>query len=253
MLEEFLVTNIFAFMLVMCRVGSAVMLIPGIGEAYVAPRFRLTLALGITLVITPVVAELVPRVPDSPLALAVLMTGEILIGLFFGFVTRILISTMHMAGMIISFQSGLSAATMFDFNQASQGSAIGNFLSIVVVLLIFALGLHHLMLKGVLDSYTLFIPGTFPPADDMANLVTRLLSDSFNIAMRISAPHIVVGMMVYLAAGVLARLMPTLQIFFLIMAPQILISFILLATLLSSMLVWYMVYFEESLQKFLAP
>lgn len=253
MLEQFLVTELFAFLLVFTRLGAAIMLLPGIGEAYVSPRVRLILALMVGLVITPVAQPLMPPIPGSPLGLTVLLGAEITIGVFLGMLSRILISAMHTAGMIIAFQSGLAAAMMFDINAGTQGSPFGNLLSIGAVTMLFALDLHHLMLTGVADSYTLFAPGTYPPVGDFAQMAAQIISSVFSIALAFAAPHIVVGLLVYLAGGLMSRLMPAMQVFFVIMPAQILASIFILMVTVSSAMLMYMSYFENMLTGFLKP
>ncbi len=250
-LEQFLVTELFAFLLIFVRVGAGVMLIPGIGESYVSPRIRLPIALLLAFLLTPVLQDKLPPIPTSPMALMVIMLGEMFVGLFFGFLSRILVSAMHVTGMVMSFQSSLASATMFDVSQASQGSAIGNFLSVTLVVLVFATDLHHLMLQGLVDSYTLFIPGEMLPLGDMANSITRLASDVFNVAIKLSSPLIAMGLMLYLGAGVLARLMPNMQVFFVIIPLQIKISFVVIIMSLSGMFLWYIEYMEEQLSRYL--
>lgn len=253
MLEQFLVTELFAFLMVFCRLGAAMMLLPGIGESYVTPRARLFLALMVSLVMQPLAQPIMPEIPGSPLGLGVLLIGEITIGVFMGLLSRMLISAMHTAGMIIAFQSGLAAAMMFDINAGAQGSPFGNLLSIAAVMLIFALDLHHVMLMGVADSYTLFAPGTYPPVGDFAQMAARILSSIFAIALAFAAPHIVVGLLVYLGAGILSRLMPAMQVFFVIMPAQILASFFILMITVSAGMMMYMSFFEDMLIGFLAP
>lgn len=253
MLEQFLVTELFAFLLVFTRLGAAIMLLPGIGEAYVSPRVRLILALMIGLVITPIAQPLMPPIPGSPLGLTVLLGAEITIGVFLGMLSRILISAMHTAGLIIAFQSGLAAAMMFDINAGTQGSPFGNLLSIGAVTMLFALDLHHLMLTGVADSYTLFAPGTYPPVGDFAQMAAQIISSVFSIALAFAAPHIVVGLLVYLAGGLMSRLMPAMQVFFVIMPAQILASIFILMVTVSSAMLMYMTFFENMLVGFLKP
>lgn len=253
MLQDFLVTQLFTFLLIFCRVGSGIMVLPGIGEMYVLVRIRLGLALMVALVLVPVVSEHIPPIPTSPLGLMVLLAAEILTGLFIGGISRILIGTMHTAGMVVAMQSGLAAASMFDITQASQGSTIGNLLSLTALMLIFALDLHHIMLKGLADSYTLFEPGQFPPVEDFANLATTMVSKCYTIAIQFASPLLVVGFLVYLAAGVLSRLMPTMQVFFVIISAQILASFFLLMGIISGAMLWYINFFEEALIGFVAP
>lgn len=252
MLESFVTAQIFAFMLIFIRIGSGVMVMPGVGESYVSPRIRLLFALSLSLALTPALTDYIPAVPLSPLTLAALVATEMIIGLFFGFLARIIVSAMHTVGMVVSYQSSLSAATMFDISQAGQGSTLGNFLSITTVLLLFVTDMHHLMLQGLVDSYRLFTPGDTLPANDIADSMARLISDVFNIAIKLSSPIIVVGLMLYMAAGLLARLMPNMQVFFVIIPPQIQICLFVLMTSLSGVFLWYLEFVEAQLNVFVA-
>lgn len=253
MLDKFLVTELFAFLLVFCRLGSAIMVLPGFGEGYVPPQIRLMLALMISLIITPIAEPYMPKVPGSPLGLGILVIAEIMVGIFMGLISRLLISAMHTAGMIIAMQSGLAAAMMFDINAGSQGSPFGNLLSLGAVTMLFALDLHHVMLSGLADSYTLFAPGLFPPVDDFANMASSLASSIFVVAMAFSAPHLAVGLLIYLGAGILSRLMPAMQVFFILVPVQVAISFFILLASLSSGYLMYMNFYENTLTGYLNP
>lgn len=250
-LETFLVSELFTFLMIFVRVGAGVMVLPGIAEGYVSPRVRLLFALTASLAIMPIISPLMPAVPGSPLTLIIFIVIEIFIGIFFGLMSRILISTMHTVGMIMSYQAGLASASMFDFTQAGQGSAIGNMLSMLAVILLFATNLHHLMLQGLFDSYTLFPPGEFVPPGDMLEVISRLVGDTFKVAVKLASPIIVLGLIIYLGMGVLSRLMPNMHVFFVIIPPQILISFMLIMMVLSGLMLWYMRYIEEHLMLYI--
>jgi flagellar biosynthetic protein FliR len=253
MLSQFLTSELFAFLLVFCRVGSALMIMPGFGEAFVSMRIRLLLALMFSLVLSPVISTL-PAPPATIFGVVNLIVAEILIGLFIGGMSRILMSAIHVAGMIIAMQSSLASALAQDVTQIQgQASSLGNLLSMSALVLLFSMDLHHYMLKGLSDSYTLFLPGYFPVVADFTSHVTQTMSSAFVMALQLSAPHIVIGIIMYLGAGILSRLVPNIQIFFLIMAPQIWLSFFVLMVSINAILIWYMDYFKESLAKFVAP
>ena len=253
MLSQFLLTQIFAFLLIFCRLGSALMLLPGFGETYVAARVRLLMALFFSLTLTPVLHAL-PPVPDTASGLFVLLLVEIMIGLFLGGLSRMMIAAMHMAGTIIAYQSNLASALTQDITGFSgQDTSLGNLFTMSAVVLMFATDLHHLMLRGLADSYTLFVPGHFPMVADFADHATHIMSGAFRVAMQLAAPNIVVAMMLSLGAGILARLMPNIQIFFIMMSPQILLNFCILMFTFSAIMMWYMDYFKETLGTFLAP
>jgi len=252
MLSHFLTSQLFAFLLVFCRLGSAIMLLPGFGEAYVAMRIRLFLALMFSVVVAPTIH--LPPVPANTFTLIQLLSAEILIGLFIGGVSRMLIATVHIAGTIIAYESSLSSALTQNITSfQGQDSSLGNLLSMTAVVLMFVTDLHHVMLKGLVDSYTLFLPGQMPLMGDIAQHATQTVSGIFQMAMQMAAPNIAVGLMLYLGAGILARLMPNMQIFFILMAPQLLISFFILMVSFSAIMLWYLDYFRTTLTGFLAP
>ncbi|MDH3241514.1 MAG: flagellar biosynthetic protein FliR [Alphaproteobacteria bacterium] len=245
MLQDLLPTDIFAFFLVFARAGSAVMMMPGFGEQYVSPRFRLLLAAAITLLITPAIAASLPPMPVAPLALFVLLAGEIVIGIFFGTIGRVIMSSLHVAGTVMSFQSGLANALTFDPVSAQQAAMFALFLSISGLVFVFATDLHHLMLEAMVMSYVLIIPGTVPPIDDMSQVMSRLVADVFVVGIQLSAPFIAVGLVFYLGVGLLARLMPQVQIFFIALPVQIFLGFLAFALSVSAMLLWFTERFRD--------
>ena len=188
MLESFLVSQVFAFFLIFCRIGSGILVMPAFGETYVPPQLRLALAFMLSLLLVPLLGHAIPPLPSSPLALALLVASEILTGLFIGTICSILISATHVAGMIFSFQSGMSSAVVFDVTQSSQGSLIGNFMGLLALVLLFASDMHHLMLHGLTDSYAVFAPGHWPPLHDFVETATRTVADTFLIAAQVSTP-----------------------------------------------------------------
>lgn len=252
MLSQFLVSEVFAFLLVFCRFGSALMVMPGFGEAYIPVRVRLLLALMISAVISPALQN-IPPVPSTVFLLVYVIVAEILIGLLIGGIARILITAIHLSGMIIAYQSGMASALVPDLAQPTggQGSVMGNLLAMTAIVLIFATDTHHLMLWGLADSYHMFAPGEFPMMSDFADKAARVGNDAFSIALKLSAPHIVVGLVFYLGNGVIARLMPNIQIFFIMIPIQIMISLFFLMLIFSTLLMWYLEYFRDGIGTFI--
>jgi flagellar biosynthetic protein FliR len=248
--EQFLVPELFAYLMVFCRVGTGIMLLPGVGEAYVSTRIRLLFAIAFTLAVGPVLAPDMPPPPAEVIPLFSYIIKEIIVGLFLGGIARMIISAMHTAGTIIATQSGLASAMMLDITQTSQSTAITNLLSITAVTVMFVMDLHYLLLAGLISSYDVFPAGATLPADDMMMHAVRTMSQTFAVSMQIAAPHIVIGTVVYLAAGVLSRLMPNMQIFFILMPPQILVSLFILMVTVSGAMLWYMSHLEKQFGTF---
>lgn len=240
MLEQALTLNLFTYFMVFARVGALIMVLPGFSDSYVSPRLRVLIALAVAFVLTPVVGSTIPDIPASPIALVVLIAVEIIIGVFIGAASLILISAMQIAGTIIGYQISLANALSFDPASAQQGALAGALLSVTAVTLIFVTDLHHLMLLGVAGSYELFVPGSLPSVEDMGDFVSRAVARSFVLAMQIAAPFIVVGLVLTAGVGLLNRLMPQVQMFFVVMPLQILLGITVMMLGFSAALMWFL-------------
>lgn len=252
LLDHFLLSQLFAFLMLFCRTGSAVMLFPGIGDSNITSRARLIFALAFALVLTPLLLERMPPVPTSPLTLGMMILAEVTVGVSIGLMARIILSAMHVAGTIISFQSSLSIASQFDMNSGGQSTVISNFLTLLSTVIFFELNMHHLLLNGLVTSYNIFPVGAYPDMGDMTELNGRLASSAFLMGVQLAAPHLVFGLILYLGGGIMARLMPQMQIFYVLMSPQIMAAFFLLIAILSGMMVIHSEYAEESLSSLFA-
>lgn len=251
MLERLLALEVFSYLLVFTRLGATVMLLPGIGEAYVPVRVRLLIAMLVTAVMQPVVAPLLPEIPEGFVALSMLLAGEVLIGVFIGTVARVLVTTLITAGTVVAFLTGYANAVLFNPMLQDQGAMTAVFLSLLGTLLIFVTNLHHLMFMAMMDSYTMFVPGAAPPLDDFAEALARMVSASFNIGVQLAAPFIVVTTLFYISLGLLARLMPQFQVFFVGLPIQIMLGLITLMVTISSIMLMFMDYFATGMARFI--
>jgi flagellar biosynthetic protein FliR len=250
-LEDFLVSGVFAFMLIFTRLGTAMMIMPGIGDSFVPSNIRLMMSLGMAFVLTPVVQQYIPSPVPALLVLFSLILMEFVVGLFIGTMARIFMAALDTAGMIISMTSGLANAQVFNPASASQGSIAGAFLSMTGVVVLFVTNMHHMLIYGLVESYNMFPVGGVPDTGSMAQLVIRAFSGAFLIGFQIAIPFVVVAMLLYIGMGVLSRLMPQVQVFILALPVQIMLSILTLMLILSSAMLFWLGKFEEGMVFFL--
>jgi len=252
LLEEFLVQGVFAFILTFVRIGAAITIMPGVGDSFTPQQIRLYIALGLSLVLSPLVAQHIPDPVPTTAILFTLIAMEFIIGLFFGTIARILMVALDTAGMAISMMSGLGNAQVFNPAFATQGSLIGALMSVTGVVILFATNMHHLLFFGLVGSYELFPVGAVPDAGSMAELMSRAVASSFMIGVQIASPFILVSLLIYIGMGVLTRLMPQIQVFLLALPLQIMLSFITLSLVISASLLFWVGKFEDGMVFFLS-
>ena len=225
-----------AFLLVFARTGTMAMLLPGLGEQNVSARMRLTIALILAAVLLPL-HRADYHIDAGALGPAIVMlVEEILIGAVLGLTARLSISALEVAGSVIAQQLGLGFVTAVDPTQGEQGAMLGNFLTLLGVTLFFATDMHHLVIAALNDSYTLFAPGELPATGDVAALITKTVAGAFRIGIQLAAPFLAFALLFNLGLGVLSRLMPQMQVFFVALPASILIGFGLMLLALGAMM-----------------
>jgi flagellar biosynthetic protein FliR len=251
--QQWLSAEAFAVFLIFVRVGATFSLLPGFGEAYVPMRARLLLAATVSFVLVPVISPGLPATPTTVPGLFILLGVEIAVGTFLGLIARFTFTSLQTAGVIISMQTSLSAAFAFDPSTAQQGALTASLLGALALVMIFVSDLHHLMLRAVADSYTLFPPGGILPIGDFADVLARLLSSGFQLGVRIGSPFLVFGVIFFLGLGILARLMPQMQVFFVSQPAQILLGLLIFAGTMFAAMSVFMGSFEAAMSMFIAP
>ncbi|WP_257169033.1 flagellar biosynthetic protein FliR [Bradyrhizobium sp. SRS-191] len=246
---SFLPTLAAAFMLAFARIGAMVMLMPGFGEVNIPVRIKLAIALLLTMVVLPLHRQAYQIDLQAISPLVVMMVHEILIGIVLGATARVTLSALQVAGSVIAQQMGLGFVTAVDPTQGQQGVLIGNFLTMLGVTLLFSTDSHHLVIAALSDSYKIFAPGELIPSGDVASLATKAFAGAFKIGLQLSAPFLVFGLVFNIGLGVLARLMPQMQVYFVGAPLSILIGFLIFAAVLTAMMGSFLGYFEGVLHE----
>ena len=231
-----------AFLLVFARTGTMLMLLPGLGEQNISTRMRLTFALVLAAMLLPLHRNAYHIDPGALAPTLVMLVEEILVGAMLGVTARLTISALEVAGSVIAQQLGLGFVTAVDPTQGEQGAIVGNFLTMLGITLFFATDMHHLVIAALNDSYNLFEPGELPSSGDAAALITRTVAGAFRIGIQISAPFLVFGLLFNIGLGVLARLMPQMQVFFVALPLSILLGLVFLLLLLGAMMGFFLYY-----------
>jgi flagellar biosynthetic protein FliR len=239
-------------LLTFARVGTMVMLLPGVGELNLPSRVRLTIALVLTAVLLPLHEKAYTIELTALGPVLVMLFQEMLVGAVLGLTARLAISALQVAGSVIAQQLGLGFVTAVDPTQNQQGLLVGNFLTLLGITLIFATNLHYLVIAAMNDSYSIFRPGEMPLIGDAAQHVTRIVAMSFRIGIQLSAPFLVFGLLFNFGLGVLSRLMPQMQVFFIGLPLSIMLGLLLLLLVIGAMMGTFVGYLEGVLSG-LAP
>lgn len=218
-----------AFVLVLLRVSAIVVTIPVISEASVPARFKAALSILITLIVFPLVAPKIPQTENyHVLILMYRMAGEVMIGLIVGYIARLVLAGIQMAGDVIGFQMGLSIANIIDPMTSEQVSIITELQYLVALLVFLAVDAHHIFFSAIIQSYSILNPLSFHFSGPLMQTVLNCSKEMFVIAVKLTAPLMAVMLFTNVGLGIVARTVPQINIFIVGMPLQIAIGLIFL-------------------------
>jgi len=230
---------VFRAVLMLARIGAVVMLLPGLGEQEIPANIRLGLGLALVMVLYPLLADSFPSAPDGVGELLRLIGTELVIGIWYGALARLVSLAMTMAGQLFALLLGLSQMLVPDPAMGGQNAVTGRFFTLMAVVLLLGSGLYAVPLRALLEGYAVLPVGGGFLAGPAAEAMAAAVGQSFLLALQLMAPFLLLSVVLNVAFGLLARIAPQVQIYFLVVPGQILLGILLLGILLPAMLGLY--------------
>lgn len=225
----------FAALLLFCRLGAAVMVLPGLGEQEVPSNVRLALGLVLVLLLMAPLAPMLPPPPAAPAGLARLVLLEVGVGLWLGLLARLVALAMAQAGQIGSLMIGLVSPLQLDALMGAQTTAPARLFSLLAAAVVLSSGLYALPLRALVESYALLRPGAPLPLDATVQVLAEAVAESFSLAVRLAAPLVLSGIVSNLALAIISRLAPHVPIYNIGAPGQIGLGLLLLSLLLPAL------------------
>jgi flagellar biosynthetic protein FliR len=221
----------FAFMLVLARFGAAMALLPGLGEATVPAMVRVGLAFGIAILLLPAIFPKPPPLPEMGLVAAGMIAAEVVTGLWLGWLARLICLALPIAAQFIAYLLGISTVLQPDAELGPQSTALSALFEIAAPVVLLVSGLYTLPLTALAGSYRLIAPGALLPVADGTATTVAAVGQAFGLALRLASPFVLAAVIWHVAIGLIARLVPRLQIYFVSLPGQIAGGLLLLASL----------------------
>ncbi len=202
----------YNWMLVFLRVSAFLLVLP----FFTMSNFPIMMRVAVGAIIALLIAPILPVFPlDKMQFIPVLgvMVQEVSVGLLLGFVSRMIFYAVDIAGSIISTEMGLNMATILDPMTQQSSQIAGTMLMFLATVTMFSLNLHHWMLLGFENTYTVLPIGTAHLSSALFQNVVTQTSRVFLLALQISAPVISGSFSITLVFAVLSRAVPEMNIF----------------------------------------
>lgn len=216
-------------LLVFFRAAGLFITAPVIAHRSIPIVFKAGFAVILAIVLIPVVSQHTLPEIQSVWLLGMLAAKEMLVGVIIGFFFTLLFAGVRMGGGIVSFQSGLIMANVFDPEAGSQISVVAEFWALLAMLIFLAVDGHHAIISAFADSYRAIPVGTASFSGPAGETLIKFSAYAFTMAVKISAPIIITLFLVSVTLGVVARTVPQMNIFIVGLPLKIGVGFLMMA------------------------
>jgi flagellar biosynthetic protein FliR len=217
-----------AFLICAARIGALVGSIPIFSSMQVPAKFRVGLAIVLSLLLFPVLVKYIPVQPFTPVGLGILIANEALLGFLVGLIARLIFTAVELGGTVIGYQMGFAAANIMDPQSQHQISLMSQFQNVFAILIFLALNIHHLFLHAIVNSYQILPPGSLDFSGGAVPFLMELTSNMFVLGVKFSAPILAVLLLSGLVLGIMSRVFPQLNVFMLSFPLNIGLSFLVI-------------------------
>lgn len=225
-LEFFQIELIF---LVIIRILSFMVVSPVFDSKAIALQLRIFLGIMLGLLVVDLMdPAFVPDLRADLGGYIFYVLQETLVGLALGFVTRIIYTAVLLGGQMVDFQMGFSISAAYDPKTGATQGVVGRLYTVLALVLIFVLDIHHYVIHALFSSFEHIPVGTaitqVMGIPDLLHLGSRIFIFGFQIAV----PVITILLMVDISMGLLSKTVPQLNVLMLGMPLKILVGSVVL-------------------------
>lgn len=216
------------FSLVVGRIAGLFSAIPLFGGKVVPTRFKAALVMAMALVLYPVIRQQLPTLPTDSLSIGILVIRETLIGLTLGIISQVIFAAVEFCGNLVGMQMGISISALFDPNTQANVPTMALFQGILAMLLFVSLGVHHIFIRAIVESYEILPVGAWHMSGELTQFFIDSIGGIFILGVKLAAPVMVALLATSVALGIMARSFPQMNIFMVSMPLNIGIGFLVL-------------------------
>ncbi|MFC1882411.1 flagellar biosynthetic protein FliR [Thermodesulfobacteriota bacterium] len=216
------------FFLIFFRVGAILMSIPVFDSKSIPLFFKIALAFATSIILFPMLRVDPVPMATSVLALAVGVTGEILLGLIIGFSVKLIFAGIQLAGQLAGYQMGMALANVMDPSSSQQVPLLAQFNNLFGLLIFISINAHYLFIRALTHSFEMVPPLNVNFSGSLMEHLIKMSGNMFVIGIQVGAPVIAALLITSVAFGLIARTVPQMNVLIVGMPLKIVIGLLFL-------------------------
>lgn len=214
------------FLLILIRVSIVLFMFPVFSSPVVPAMAKAGLALLISFLLYPVAPVSADRFPNDNLAFAVLVVGEVIVGMILGYTVDVFFGAVQLAGEIIGFQMGFSMINVIDPQSGANISMMSQIAYLVAILLFILLNGHHTIILALSESFRIVAMGDIYLKAGLLEQLQGMITGLFILGLKMAAPAMAALIFTNAAFGICAKFVPQMNIMIVAFPLQIFIGLV---------------------------
>lgn len=208
------VADFILLFLIFLRISSTVVVAPFFGNRGIPVTVKLFISLVISYIIYLTIdRNLIPTI-EANWTLFVFAIKEVIVGLTIGFMVQLVFYAVNYAGTLIGFDMMLSMAEVFNPYEDIQSNIIGEILYYGAIIIFILINGHHYLIQSLNYSFKAIPIGSFAISESLHLYLIKMTASVFVLAVKIASPILVSFFLVNIAEGIISRMIPQMQVFF---------------------------------------
>ncbi|NOT22085.1 MAG: flagellar biosynthetic protein FliR [Nitrospiraceae bacterium] len=200
-----------SFLVLVSRVGGIVAAFPMLGGRTVPAKIKIALVLMLGVALSPLIR--LPSMSQDAIEMTAGLASELLIGLVIGLAVRLVFGALEVAGDLLGTQMGFGAVQLLDPMTAQHSSVINEYFRIIAMLVFLSLNAHMVVVAAIVSSYDAIPPFGARLSPALGEEVLQLSQHMFVIALQLSAPILVVMLLINVLLAMLGRAVAQINVF----------------------------------------
>ncbi|WP_320170403.1 flagellar biosynthetic protein FliR [Maridesulfovibrio sp.] len=221
--------DLMSFYLTLFRVSIVLFLLPFFGGQSIPTMVKAALTIVVTVAIWPYVHVDGALMPSSPWNIAIMILGEMVLGLVLGISVNVMFSAIQTGGNFIGVQMGFSMVNVLDPLTGTNEAVTAHFLYMTALLVFLSLNGHLYLLSAMVESFKYIPPGQLFISSKLTAQIMTISKDLFVLAVKVASPIIASIFVVDLSLALISKMAPQMNVLMLGFPLKIMVGFFFLS------------------------
>jgi flagellar biosynthesis protein FliR len=197
------------------RTAGLMVSAPVFQSSYVPVPVKIFFSFALSIVVAPFIGSDLDLTKFNFWMSVFTLIQEVLIGLIMGFVVNLTFYAIQIAGYYLDTTMGFGVINILDPNTGAEVPLMAQLNNILGMLIFLAINGHHTLIMSLIQSFEVVKPGMLFMKKEAVSLFLEAFANMFYLGFKIAIPIVGTIFLVDVALGVIAKLIPQVNVFML--------------------------------------